>query len=152
MRAAAHGSGMVRRRAALSARRPDRFRIMLLLIGWTLATGAHWDVIQVAAWGHMWMRNAQVQPLGLALATTFSPEGMCGVCHTVQAAKLDQDKNPVLDSRAAGKATLLLPLLRSVVIEHPLPGGNVSRSDGPRPPTRRAAPPVPPPRSTGVLA
>lgn len=125
---------------------------MLLLIGWTFATGAHWDMIQVAAWGQMWARNAQVQPLGLALATTFSPEGMCGVCKTVQAAKLEQDDNPVLDSRTAGKAPLLLPVLRPIVVEHPPLLGAFIISETLPPGWSRAAPPVPPPRADIALA
>lgn len=125
----------------------QRFRVILLLAGWTIATGAHWDVIQVAAWGRMWARNAQVQPLGLALATTFSPEARCGVCKTVQAAKLDQDGNPLLDHRAAGKAPLIVPALRGTVVAAPVPTVRSIRSESFMPHRWRAAPPVPPPRT-----
>lgn len=128
----------------------SRFRVVLLLFGWTIATGAHWDVIQVAAWGRMWARNAQVQPLGLALATTFSPDSMCGVCKTVQAAKRDQDGNPLLDNRAAGKAPLIVPVLRGVVVSPPIPTARLIHSESLPPHCWRATPPVPPPRMFGA--
>lgn len=129
-----------------------KWRLLLLMLGWVLATGAHWDLIQVAAWGQMWARNAQVQPLGLALATTLSPEGMCSVCKTVQAAKLEQADNPVLDSRTAPKAPLLLPLLGTIVVEHPAPVGALTLSEPPPLGCSRAAPPVPPPRTDIAIA
>lgn len=104
-------------------------------------------MIQVAAWGRMWVRNAQVQPLGLALATTFSPEAMCRVCKTVQAARLGQDENPLLDHRAAGKAPLIVPALRGMVVAAPVPTVRSIRSESFTPHCWRAAPPVPPPRT-----
>ena len=72
-----------------------------------LATGTILDVVQVFAWSRMWVDNVQSQSAGEAFARTFSEEGMCPLCHSVQAIKRDQaekfpfpvhllERNPVL--------------------------------------------------------
>lgn len=132
-----HGSG---------GRGLPRLQLVLLLLGWTFATGAHWDLIQLAAWGTMLARNAQVQPLGAAFATTFSPDGMCSACHAVQAAKLRSDDNSVPDVRTPEKPPLVLPAPRQLVVEAPAAIAAVVTADAPLPEWSRPAPPVPPPR------
>lgn len=72
-----------------------------------LATGTILDVIQVVAWSKMWVDNVQTQSVANAFTRTFSEEGMCNLCHSVQAMKRDQtekfpfsvnllERNPVL--------------------------------------------------------
>ncbi|MCC5833801.1 MAG: hypothetical protein JJU20_03625 [Opitutales bacterium] len=84
-----------------------RVRLVVLLFGWMLATGTILDVVQVFAWSRMWVDNVQTQSVGEAFARTFSEEGMCPLCHSVQAVKRDQaerfpyavnllERNPVL--------------------------------------------------------
>src|SRR5512133_3053882 len=138
-----------RRRRARERRagRGDRVRIVLLLLGWTLATGAHWDLVQVAAWGRMWLTYARVQPFTTALTTTFSPEAMCGVCRTVQAARADASNLPAVDIRAAEKAFLLLPFLRPLRIEAPPPTRFARAENSIAPESWQSDPAVPPPRS-----
>ncbi len=130
----------------------ERLRIFVLLIGWTGATGAHWDILQVAAWARMWAGYAQVQPLATALATTFSPEAMCGACKTIQAAKHDQAADPAIDLSAMEKALLLLPSAHPAAVDPPSAIRVARRELVTRPLSWRAAPPVPPPRTGGFAA
>jgi hypothetical protein len=126
--------------------RSPRRRAVLLALAWLLATGAHWDVIQVAAWGRMWMTLAQVQPPGRALAAVFSPEAMCGICITVRTAKHDQAEHPVL-ALSAAKLPLLLPAPRTIVVAAPAASAAQGATDLPWCGIGRGAPPVPPPRT-----
>ena len=52
-----------------------------------MASGSLWDVVQVFAWGCMYVLNLETQSMTEALAKTFSGDAMCGVCETVQSAK-----------------------------------------------------------------
>ncbi|MDO8540617.1 MAG: hypothetical protein Q7S40_09305 [Opitutaceae bacterium] len=118
----------------------------MLLLGWTLATGAHWDVLQVAAWARMWFSYSRVQPLAAALETTFSPDAMCGACRTIQAARHDQAGDVTVDLHATEKPLLLLPSVRAIAAESPNRIAFARPDNSPQPPSWRAAPPVPPPR------
>lgn len=124
---------------------------MLLLVAWTIATGAHWDFVQVAAWGRMWARYVQVQPWTVALDTTFSPGAMCGMCKTVQAAKQQQGDQPLAGVPALEKPPLLLPMLRAVTVEPPRLLGQSGSRDVLCPRSMRDAPPVPPPRPDAIV-
>lgn len=70
-----------------------------------------WDAIQAAAWVRMWLENVQTESPADALATTFSSEGMCRVCHAVQAVKQARRD----DERAVVSATEKAPLLPAIL-------------------------------------
>lgn len=124
--------------------------MILLLCGWCLGTGVQWDAVQVAAWVRMWLQNVQTESPSDALARTFSTEGMCRVCHAVQAVKQAQrDDERVLVS-AIEKAPLLPAGLSRTILT--IPGTRFVRV--PRGMLEPAAvfrePPLPPPRQVTV--
>jgi hypothetical protein len=133
------------RRGAAPA--PRTVPLLALLIGWLLATGAHWDLVQVAAWGRMWAQFAQVQPLAVALATTFTPEARCSACKAVQAARQHGGDPAVLGADALAKPPLILPSVRTLVIARPGVLEFLTPPSHTIPSPDRAAPPVPPPRA-----
>lgn len=123
-----------------------RWRAVLLLCGWLAATGAHWDLIQVAAWGKMWIENSRTASVGDALATTFSPEGMCSICHAVQAAQHAQPDDDMVLAKLADKAPLLLASTMRPIIAAPGVSHWISARPSPMPRKMSHRPPVPPPR------
>ncbi|WP_148218176.1 hypothetical protein [Opitutus terrae] len=127
------------------------WRVFLLLCSWFIATGAHWDVVQVAAWGRMWIENARTQSSTAALARTFSPEGMCEVCHVVQAAKHAERENSAVPPTLTEKAPLLLLDASVVVITAPTVLCWLDAAPT-RAESRTVRPPVPPPRRGIKLA
>lgn len=129
----------------------SRWRVILLLCGWFIATGAHWDLVQVAAWGKMWIENARTQSSTAALARTFSPEGMCEMCHVVQAVKHAERENPAVPPTLTEKAPLLPLDAAAVVITAP---GVLSwlETAPALSELRRMRPPVPPPRHGPAVA
>lgn len=119
---------------------------MVLLFGWMLATGTILDVVQVFAWSRMWVDNVQSQSVGDAFARTFSEEGMCPLCHSVQAIKRDQTKklpfsvhllerNPVLPVNVFS-ITLFAPGIFESWPEIPDPKGMPLAMSPPDPPPR----------------
>lgn len=124
-----------------------RWRVLLLLGGWVLATGAHWDVIQVVAWGRMWLENVQTRSAFDALARTFSPEGMCQVCHSVQAAKHARQENPAVPASVLDKAPLLIQAGTRVVVAAPDVAFWLSGAAALMPEPRTTRPPRPVPRA-----
>ncbi len=127
-----------------------RRRLIGLLFAWCLATGAPWDLVQVFAWGRMWTGHLQTQSASAALAATFSPEGLCGVCEVVQSAKQGSGEGETAPFPALLGKVLLLPTLTEGVALAPDAAFAPHRwiwlvGD---PGLARAAPPVPPPRRT----
>src|ERR1700712_3398132 len=80
---------------------PPHFSLLLTLTAWLLATGSHWDLLQTFAWGRMLATYSQSMPLLEAAQKTFSPDGMCGICHAVADAK---QKESAADSTTPGGA------------------------------------------------
>ncbi len=134
-------------RPPLSSSLVTRWRLILLLAGWLVATGAHWDLIQVAAWGRMWVQNLRSESPVAALATTFSPEGMCRVCQAVQAAKLRQQNDPSVVGPVREKAPLLPLDTRQITLVAPVGGSFFRLTAVIEPPAQFTEPPVPPPRA-----
>jgi hypothetical protein len=120
---------------------------VLFFCAWLMATGTHWDVVQVAAWSHMWARNLQTESIIEAFASTFSPEQMCGLCKSVQAAKNDPSPDGITLNPLSEKAPLL-PLSSPLVNLCPpvvvTAFHHVAQS---APETERRTPPLPPPRT-----
>lgn len=129
----------------------DRFRPLrtgLVLVIWLAASGTCWDLLQVYAWGQMWVHNLQSQGAAAALATTFSEEGRCGLCKTVQAAREDPREESSLLAHPGMKVPLLPVPQADRALEERAPGMAAY------PPEKagfwadvRLRPPVPPPRA-----
>jgi hypothetical protein len=125
---------------------PGRARLLLLLAGWLLATGAHWDVVQVIAWTRMLADNSRLLSWPAAFERTFSPEGMCGLCEVVQAAKHHREGDgPAAVVNLTEKPPLILATAAAPLFV-PWNGGRQMREAELAPPRVRDEPPVPPPR------
>lgn len=128
-----------------------RRRWLVLLFAWAFATGAPWDLVQVFAWGRMWMGHAQTQSVSAAIAATFSPEGLCGMCEAVQSARTAGDDNAAPLPLLSGAIPLVLSPPAVLRVQPPAaevralrPAEELEAGCG------RAAPPVPPPRGAAV--
>lgn len=111
-----------------------------------LATGTILDVIQVFAWSRMWVDNVQTQSVGDAFSRTFSEEGMCPLCESVQAIKRDQAERYPFAIKLFERCPLLLPQgiqLALIVSADPDFWPEAADSNGF---AFRNCPPVPPPR------
>lgn len=122
-----------------------RLPIVLTLIAWLIATGAHWDMVQTFAWARMFSENARTMTMGAALARTFSPEGACEMCSAVSTAKQQQEQTPDGSMKSAGKTLLVYLPSRGLVISAPDVSSFVA-FDPAMSGIARAQPPVPPPR------
>jgi hypothetical protein len=139
-------NGCARRRTRRTA--ALRIRAVLFLYLWLAATGTHWDMVQIFAWAQMWADNVKTESAGNALASTFAPENMCGLCKTVQAAKNAASGDNALALEKIVEKARLLPLAdgQQLVIPPPV-ASRVLRADRACPPSLREAPPLPPPRT-----
>ncbi|HVE13658.1 MAG TPA: hypothetical protein VNI01_09710 [Elusimicrobiota bacterium] len=80
---------------------PRRALRLLVIASLLLATGAHWAVLQSAAWAGMLLSRSRTQTLARAAGSTFDGRHPCGVCLKVrrgagapkgQAARLSQPR------------------------------------------------------------
>lgn len=117
----------------------------MMLIVWFLTTGAHWDLVQVAAWAKMFVANTAAMSVRDAAAKTFDPTGMCGLCHAVADAKREEQNTPALGGLAGGKAPLILQDAACTVFG-PSPRQRSLRECNPDVVIRRRKPPLPVPR------
>ncbi len=69
-----------------------RLQASLACFAWFLATGSHWDLAQVVAWGRMFSKYSGEMPITAAVQKTFSGE-MCGMCEAVQKGRQQQDSD-----------------------------------------------------------
>ncbi|MCC5842212.1 MAG: hypothetical protein JJT96_19000 [Opitutales bacterium] len=81
---------------------------VLCLIAAFFATGLAWDLLQFAAWGGMYVQNLRERDAAAAFAHTFSEEGRCPVCKTVEKARQGDEQTPAL--QGWGLRAWLLPL------------------------------------------
>ncbi len=122
-----------------------RPQLIVLLSAWLLATGVHWDAIQVVAWSRMFADNARTLPLLAAVRQTFDPQEMCGMCCAVQDAKREQREAASPAAQADGKAPLVIQPTARVLVAAPA-GQPWWMNESDTPAVERDAPPVPPPR------
>jgi hypothetical protein len=122
----------------------SRRQLIILLCAWLLATGVHWDAIQVVAWSRMFADNARTLPVLAAVRQTFDPREMCGMCCAVQQAKREQREAAAV-GQGVGKAPLVIQPVARVVVAAP-DGQPRMTSESEVPAVERDAPPVPPPR------
>ena len=115
------------------------------LILWALATGAHWDALQVIAWARMANEGATERSLGKAFAQAIATEERCSLCIVVQEAKQQAEEQEPLGSMGD---KLLLVWIRPSACVVPAPSAkplNIRlESVGLR---LEEAPAVPPPRT-----
>jgi hypothetical protein len=130
-----------------------RFAQLMACFAWLLATGSHWDFLQVYAWGKMVSSYSQTMPLSEAVRLTFTPANMCSVCEVVAdaqraAARERGDHNPASKSSEAGKIPLSLCADGETLV---LPADERELAHFTRetlaPPAWHAPVPTPPPRA-----
>lgn len=122
-------------------------RVGLVLFAWLMASGSLWDVVQVFAWGRMYVLNLETQSMTEALAYTFSEDAMCGLCETVQVAKGSPREDTPTRPQTLEKISLLPIACIDQVVTPPPPRKNTSfRYAAGKAAQRSIKPVVPPPR------
>lgn len=128
-----------------TTRRHGHWRLTVLLLGGVLATGAHWDALQVFAWGRMFAISLENEAPAEALATLFSPEKRCDICRVVSEAKTEATDGS--DTAAWFiKAPLIIPAFQPVMMSAPLMKARQRLFDALPLQYFGEAPPVPPPQ------
>ncbi|EIP96728.1 hypothetical protein OpiT1DRAFT_01151 [Opitutaceae bacterium TAV1] len=147
----------VRRRCpAVSPSR--RLALVAVLAAWILATGVHWDFLQVIGWGRMIVTYATERDMSLleAVRYTFSGEASCSICETVADAKNagntgDPASSSTPGSPVAGKDDIgkLLLTLSPAPLSAPCapPDAGWIEAAAPDPLSPAYPVPVPPPRA-----
>ena len=119
------------------------FQSWVVLIAWLLATGVQWDLLQVIAWGRMFVGYSETMRISEAVQKTFGGE-MCCLCKAVKKAKEQQEELPSPDS-VKGKFVLIHQMAQSPILAIPVgrdwPWSRLRPAIEPRDP-----PPKPPPR------
>jgi hypothetical protein len=126
----------------MSSRLGKAFVVLTLV----LVLGAHWVLLQTAAWVGMAISFSRSEPVSVALEKTFSGKHPCAVCHLVREGRsaesaTDRDGPVKKETKleflavAAGPALFPPPVLPPVFSPH-LPAD-----------LGRSAPPLPPPRA-----
>lgn len=69
-----------------------KLSIVGLLVAWLCANGALLDVVQVFAWGRMFVGYAESMTVTAALSATFDPAKPCELCVSVAQTKDRQEK------------------------------------------------------------
>ena len=94
-------------------------RALLALTVWTVCTGVHWDVVQVFAWAKMFSSNIEELSYREAVARTFDPAEMCGICQVVAQAKEDEQTNSGMAVQLNEKAPLIVLNAKPIVVSAP---------------------------------
>jgi hypothetical protein len=81
-------------------------QLIALLVGWSLATGAQWDIAQAFAWGRMFASYVRETTVIKAVELTFAPGNMCAVCKAVNAAKQQENAAQTPGGKADAKVIL----------------------------------------------
>jgi len=113
-------------------------------LAWLLSTGAHWDLLQVIAWGKMFAGYSKT--MGLEEAARLTIEGeMCELCRAVDRAKQEERKETPNPESGKCKVVLICQTPQHLVFEVP---PVVEWLAGEYIPLERPgdAPPTPPPR------
>lgn len=123
-----------------------KLSIVGLLVAWLCANGALLDVVQVFAWGRMFVGYAESMTVGAALSATFDPAKPCELCVSVAQTKDQQEKQtPAELLRAKDHSLVLACELPAAIVFSALtrawPAGPALA-----PPGRNDPVPVPPPR------
>jgi len=121
----------------------------LLLVACALhLSGAHWAILQVAAWTGMLVERTQSAGVVRAVTTTFDGDHPCGMCTAIEAAqKQERQSQPEFPALKAMEEVKLV--MMEFVKAPPIPvGGKAQWSEFLNLAVWRAdAPPTPPPRT-----
>lgn len=140
-------SGRRRKRETPVLAGGSRLCALSCLALWLLATGTHWNALQVFAWTKMTVDNSSTLSFGEAVARTFAADGACDLCLVVQSVKAQQEEEPETEVTAAAEK-LLLAFVRSPACILPVPvGESFPWTDSARRELLRDSPPHPPPRT-----
>jgi hypothetical protein len=122
---------------------------LLMLTAWLLATGSHWDVVQVFAWGRMFAQNVRVLPALDAAELTFSPTRLCKLCQVVRDAKQDRPGESAPAGKILTKEPVVFLARTQVVIAAPTSSPWIVTEVAPMA-CDRTPPPTPPPRAVAA--
>lgn len=126
----------------MSSRLGKAFVVVTLV----LVIGAHWALLQTAAWVGMTISFARTEPVSVALGKTFSGKHPCAVCHLVREGRSAESagerdvpvkKETKLEFLAVSPGPALFPPTVTPFVPPLLLAADLDR----------AAPPLPPPRA-----
>lgn len=123
----------------------------LCLAAALFATGLAWDLLQFTAWGGMYLHNLRDRDAAAALARTFSEEGRCPVCETVEMARQGDGHSSVFPSWSL-RAWLLPFQATPCTVRPPAPSAAPQAMAWRQPVSRSDRPALPPPKQTRVAA
>jgi len=120
-----------------------RFGHVLLIVALLAATGAHWTLLQSAAWAAMLADNLRSNSLGDAVQRTFDGKHPCPLCQQIAAGK-KSEKKPEFPGQLK-KLEFLAATPRFVFLQ-PARACEPARAEAALKSLLRA-PPTPPPRA-----
>lgn len=120
--------------------------LIIVLASWLFASGAHWDFVQVFAWGRMLATYRETMSFSKALEATFDADKPCSICQLVGKAKQKEQSSSTGAPRAPEEMIYFFqPQTLFVMSVQPEVFG--TPSDQSRGSAEQEAPPNPPPRA-----
>jgi hypothetical protein len=121
----------------------------LMIVALMISIGAHWGVLQVAAWANMINVYSEEKGLWEGLKDTFDGEHPCEMCKKLGAEKKEEQQKAPLSKDAYGKSVAWLPVEDAAFLQPPSwrGAGTIHHSGGRtfHPTAWDLCPPVPPP-------
>lgn len=87
-----------------------------LLVAWLCANGALLDVVQVFAWGRMFIGYAESMTVAAALTKTFDPAKPCELCVSVAQTKGLQEKQLPAEVKNSTEKLVLVCVPPTVIV------------------------------------
>jgi len=119
-------------------------KTLLILGSWLIATGLHWDVMQIIAWTRMFSESYQEMSFTEAVEDTFLGEE-CAMCRTVDEGRHQEQQSPELST--ARERLVLIPFDTARIQLSLKPSGSWTKTCPEYALSRSEQPPTPPPRS-----
>ncbi len=121
-------------------------RSLLCLVCALYLSGAHWMLLQTAAWTGMIFSRTQTATVAEAVKTTFDGDHPCGLCTAIsKGQEEEQQKQPTLPTYKKGD-DLKVAALNRMLLPPPTPAMDVSwPAFAPHALVRSEQPPTPPP-------
>ena len=124
----------------------SRLGKIFVVVTLVLVMGAHWALLQTAAWVGMTISFSRTEPVSVALEKTFSGKHPCAVCHLVREGRSAES---AADREVPVKKEIKLEFLTVTAGPALFPPPTLPPVFSPFLPADqgRAAPPLPPPRA-----
>lgn len=109
-------------------------------------SGAHWAVLQMAAWTGMLVKRAQVTGVAEAIQTTFDGRHPCAMCAAIESGQKEEQKEESGDFALKELSQIKLVAMEIAALPHPSEAGELHwRAFAATAGWRTDAPPTPPP-------